>query len=161
MNTKRAIFASGCFWGTDHYMSRVEGVISTTVGYSGGNVPNPTDKQVCYENTGHAEAVEVIYDPEKVSYEDLAKIFFETHDPTQINRQGPDIGDQYRSEIFFVDNEQREIAERLIGELRTKGYPVATKVTQAGMFWPAEDDHQDYYKKNGQLPYCHFYSPRF
>ncbi|NNE34275.1 MAG: peptide-methionine (S)-S-oxide reductase MsrA [Rhodothermales bacterium] len=161
MNTNRAIFASGCFWGTDYYMSRVEGVTSTQVGYIGGDVANPTYKQVCYENTGHAEAVEVLFDPDKVSYEDLTRLFFETHDPTQINRQGPDIGDQYRTEIFYVDHEQKETAERLIDILKSKGYPVATKVTQAGMFWPAEDYHQEYYMKNGQVPYCHFYSPRF
>jgi len=142
-------------------MKRVSGVISTQVGYTGGTVPNPTYKQVCYEKTGHAEAVEVLFDADEVSYEDLTKLFFETHDPTQINRQGPDVGEQYRSEIFYLDESQKETAERLVAELRSLGYPVATRISQAGRFWPAEDNHQNYYGKNGQLPYCHAYTPRF
>jgi peptide methionine sulfoxide reductase msrA/msrB len=159
--TERAIFASGCFWGTEYHLQKVDGVISTTVGYTGGNKKNPTYKEVCTGNTGHAEATEVIYDPAKVSYEELARIFFETHDPTQVNRQGPDIGTQYRSEIFYLDEEQKEIAEKLIGLLEDNGLNVATKVTKASTFWNAEGYHQDYYDNKGSTPYCHFYTKRF
>jgi peptide methionine sulfoxide reductase msrA/msrB len=155
--TERAVFASGCFWGTEYHFQRAEGVISTTVGYTGGHVDNPTYKQVCTDRTGHAEAVEVVYDPTKTSYEKLAKLFFETHDFTQVNRQGPDIGTQYRSGIFYLDDEQKATAEKLIGVLRQKGYKVATEVTAASKFWPAEDYHQDYYNKTRKTPYCHVY----
>ena len=155
--TERAIFASGCFWGTEYHLQRALGVISTTVGYTGGHVDNPTYQQVCTDKTGHAEAVEVIYDPTKTSYEKLAKLFFETHDFTQLNRQGPDIGKQYRSAIFYLNDEQKEIAERLIKTLREKGFDVKTEVTKAGTFWPGEGYHQDYYNKKGSTPYCHIY----
>ena len=159
--TERAIFASGCFWGTEYHLQKTTGVISTTVGYTGGTVENPTYQQVCTDKTGHAEAVEVIYDPLRTSYEKLAKIFFETHDFTQINRQGPDIGTQYRSGIFYIDEKQKEIATKLIEQLKAKEYKVATEVTQAGKFWPAEDYHQDYYQNNGKTPYCHEYRKIF
>ncbi|NNF03084.1 MAG: peptide-methionine (S)-S-oxide reductase MsrA [Rhodothermales bacterium] len=159
--TARAIFASGCFWGTEHYMRRVPGVIETRVGYIGGHVENPTYRQVCSGRTGHAEAVEVIYDPEQTTYEALARLFFETHDPTQVNRQGPDVGEQYRSEVFWLDEHQKEVALGLIERLRRSGLDVATAVTEADRFWPAEDYHQDYYEKNGQSPYCHRYIQRF
>ena len=135
--------------------------ISTTVGYTGGDKDNPTYKEVCNTNTGHTEAVEVIYDPAKVSYEELAILFFETHDPTQMNRQGPDIGSQYRSGIFYLDDEQKEVAEKLIGVLEEKGYNVATELTSASTFWPAENYHQDYYDNKGSTPYCHFYQKKF
>ncbi len=156
----KAIFASGCFWGTEDHLAKVDGVISTTVGYTGGDVKNPTYQEVCYSNTGHAEAVEVVYDPEKVSYEELAILFFETHDPTQVNRQGPDIGSQYRSGIFYLDEDQKATAEKLIAILEDKGYDVATEVTMATKFWPGEDYHQDYYDKKGSRPYCHFYQKK-
>ena len=159
--TARAIFASGCFWGTEYYFQRVPGVISTTVGYTGGHVDNPTYKQVCTDTTGHAEAVEVMYDPSITSYEQLAKLFFETHDFTQLNRQGPDIGKQYRSAIFYLDDEQKQIAEQLIQTLKKKGYDVKTKIEKANKFWPAEQYHQDYYEKTGKLPYCHTYRQIF
>jgi peptide methionine sulfoxide reductase msrA/msrB len=159
--TETAIFASGCFWGTEHWLKKKEGVISTDVGYIGGHVKNPTYKQVCYENTGHAEAVRVVFDPSKVTYEELAILFFETHDPTQVNRQGPDVGDQYRSEIFYTNEKQKEISENLIKKLKRKGYKVATNITKASEFWVAEDYHQDYYQKQGATPYCHFYTKRF
>ncbi|UCD50742.1 MAG: bifunctional methionine sulfoxide reductase B/A protein [Phycisphaerales bacterium] len=155
--TERAIFASGCFWGTEYHLQRVPGAISTAVGYTGGHVDNPTYKQVCTDRTGHAEAVEVVYDPTKTSYEKLARLFFETHDFTQLNRQGPDIGRQYRSGIFYLNDEQKEVAERLVKTLRQKGYDVKTEITAAGKFWPAENYHQDYYNKTGKTPYCHIY----
>jgi peptide methionine sulfoxide reductase msrA/msrB len=159
--TERAIFASGCFWGTEYHLQKVTGVISTTVGYTGGHVDKPTYKQVCTDRTGHAEAVEVIYDPSKTSYEKLAKLFFETHDFTQMNRQGPDIGRQYRSAIFYLNDEQKNTAIKLIEALRKKGFNVKTEVTKAGKFWPAENYHQDYYKNNGKTPYCHIYRKIF
>ena len=159
--TAKAIFASGCFWGTEYYFNKAPGVISTTVGYIGGHVDNPTYKQVCTDRTGHAEAVEVSYDPEVISYEQLAKLFFETHDFTQLNRQGPDIGTQYRSEVFYLDDEQKQIATQLIQTLKTKRHNVKTKITKADKFWPAEDYHQDYYDKTKKLPYCHVYRKIF
>jgi len=159
--TERAIFASGCFWGTEYHLSKVDGVISTTVGYTGGTKDEPTHKEVCTGTTGHAEATEVIYDPLKVSYEELAKLFFETHDPSQVNRQGPDIGTQYRSSIFYINDEQKMVAERLITTLNSKGLNVATEVTKASTFWKAEDYHQDYYDHKGTTPYCHIYTNLF
>ncbi len=159
--TERAIFAGGCFWGVEYYFQRAKGVISTSVGFIGGRTDNPSYKEVCYNDTGHAEAVEVIYDPEVTSYEELAKLFFEVHDPTQVDRQGPDVGEQYRSEIFYLNDEQKAIAEKLIKMLKDKDYKVATKVTKANSFWKAEDHHQDYYNKTGGTPYCHRYTKRF
>ncbi len=158
---EKAIFASGCFWGTEYHMQRASGVISTTVGYTGGHVDNPTYKQVCTDKTGHAEAVEIVYDPAKTDYEKLAKLFFETHDFTQLNRQGPDIGKQYRSAIFYLNDEQKQTAEKLVGILKEKGYKVKTEITPADTFWPAEDYHQDYYNKTQKTPYCHIYRPIF
>jgi len=159
--TQRALFASGCFWGTQYHFQRARGVISTTVGYTGGTVAKPTYKQVCTGATGHAEAVEVIFDPTQTNYEDLARLYFETHDFTQLNRQGPDIGTQYRSAIFYLDERQKSIASTLADILRNKGYDVKTEITPAQKFWPAEEYHQDYYNKNGSTPYCHTYRPLF
>ncbi|MFA5238422.1 MAG: bifunctional methionine sulfoxide reductase B/A protein [Phycisphaerae bacterium] len=158
---EKAIFASGCFWGTEYYLKQAPGVISTTVGYTGGNLDNPTYEQVCNNETGHAEAVEVEYDRTKTSFEELTKLFFETHDFTQFNRQGPDVGMQYRSTIFYSNEQQREIATRLAEELKKKGYDVKTRIVPAGTFWPAEEYHQDYYEKNGSSPYCHIYKKIF
>ena len=158
---RKAYFAGGCFWGVEYFFQNAEGVISTHVGYMGGHKQNPTYEEVSNSTTGHAEALEVVYEPSKTTYEKLAKLFFEIHDPTQINRQGPDIGEQYRSEIFYADNEQKQTAERLIKILKDKGYKVVTRLTKADTFWVGEDYHQDYYKKNGQLPYCHVYTERF
>ena len=151
----RAIFAGGCFWGVEYWFQKVPGVISVTSGYIGGTKPHPTYAEVCSHTTGHAEAVEVRYDPVRVAYETLAKLFFEIHDPTQVDRQGPDVGEQYRSEIFTVDEEQKQVAEKLIHELQARGMHVATKVTPATQFWPAEEYHQNYYAKTGSQPYCH------
>jgi len=159
--TETAIFAGGCFWGVEYYFKRAKGVLSTQVGYVGGHADNPTYKQVCSGMTGHAEAVRVTYDPAQTTYESMAKLFFEIHDPTQVNRQGPDIGAQYRSIVFYQGNQQKAVAEKLIGILKAKGYNVATQVVPADTFWPAEDDHQQYYEKNGQSPYCHIYKNRF
>ncbi len=159
--TARAIFASGCFWGTEYHLQKVPGVLSTSVGYIGGHVKNPTYEQVCSGTSGHAEAVEVLYNPETVSFESLARLFFETHDPTQVNRQGPDIGEQYRSEIFYLNEQQRIESIKLIDLLEQKGLKVATQVSAATEFYPAEKYHQDYYKRKGSTPYCHIYTPRF
>lgn len=156
-----AIFAGGCFWGVEHLMQQQNGVKSVESGYIGGRTDNPTYEEVCSRNTGHAEAVRVTFDPTVVSYEELAKLFFEIHDPTQVDRQGPDIGNQYRSEVFYTTPQQKAIAEKLIGELETKGYDVATKVTPAGTFWMAEKYHQDYYDRKGTQPYCHARVKRF
>ena len=122
---------------------------------------NPTYQQVCTDKTGHAEAVEVIYDPSKTTYEQLAKLFFETHNFTQINRQGPDVGTQYRSAIFYLSEEQKEVATKLVDILKKKGHDVQTKIVPAGKFWPAEKYHKDYYKKASKTPYCHFYKKIF
>ncbi|NIA14400.1 MAG: bifunctional methionine sulfoxide reductase B/A protein [Nitrospiraceae bacterium] len=157
----RAIFAGGCFWGVEHYFREAPGVIETTVGYTGGKTEAPTYKEVCRHGTGHAEAIEVVYDKEETSYEALARLFFEIHDPTQVDRQGPDVGDQYRSAVFYIDEEQKEVAEKLIALLEEKGLKVATNLEKAGKFWPAEDYHQDYYAKNGKKPYCHIRKQRF
>ena len=161
VNVERAVFASGCFWGVEYQLQKVEGVISTTVGYTGGSVKNPTYKQVCTGTTGHAEAVEVLFNPGEVSYEALARIFFETHDPTQIDGQGPDIGTQYRSEIFYTSEEQKATSEKLIALLKQKGLDVVTALTPETTFYGGEEYHQDYYLKSGGTPYCHAYTKRF
>jgi peptide methionine sulfoxide reductase msrA/msrB len=156
-----AIFAGGCFWGVEYFLQKAPGVISVTSGYTGGVVKNPTYKEVCTGNTGHAEAVKIVYDPQITSYEKLLKLFLEIHDPTQVGRQGPDIGDQYRSEIFYMNDAQKKVAEKNLNILKTKGLKIATALTQASEFYPAEGYHQDYYFNNGKLPYCHSYTKRF
>lgn len=161
VKTEKAYFAGGCFWGTEHLLKEIPGVISTRVGYMGGRTKNPTYKQVCEGNTGHAEAVEIVFDPSKTDYETLAKFFFEIHDPTQLNRQGPDVGDQYRSAVFYEDESQKAIALKLIDILKAKGYKVVTEVTKADKFWEAEKYHQDYYEYTGKRPYCHVYKKKF
>ena len=157
----KAYFASGCFWGTEYHFMKAKGVIETTVGYMGGHTQNPTYKEVCTGKTGHAETTEVVFDTTKTSYDDLVKLFFETHDFTQVGGQGPDIGDQYRSVIFFTSEEQKRIAEKYIGILIEKGYKVATILEKAPQFWPAEDFHQEYYDKKHGTPYCHIYRKIF
>ena len=159
--TQKAYFAGGCFWGTEYLLCKAKGVISARVGHMGGHTPNPTYRAVCDDTTGHAETVEVEYDPTQTTYADLARLFFEIHDPTQLDRQGPDMGDQYRSAIFYVDEAQRRTADSLIQILKSKGYDVVTQLSPAGPFWEAEPYHQDYYERNGKQPYCHFYQKRF
>ncbi len=156
-----ALFAGGCFWGVEYYLQKAPGVISVTSGFTGGHVKNPSYREVTTGNTGHAETVKVVYDPDKTSYEKLLRLFLEIHDPTQVGRQGPDIGDQYRSEIFYLNEDQRKIAEKSIAILKEKGLKVATAVTKASEFYEAEGYHQDYYFKNGKTPYCHAYTQRF
>ncbi|MDX2414503.1 MAG: bifunctional methionine sulfoxide reductase B/A protein [Bacteroidales bacterium] len=156
-----AILAGGCFWGVEYYLQNEPGVESVVSGYIGGKVKNPSYKEICTGRTGHAEAVKVVYDPEKVSYEKVVKLFLEIHDPTQMNRQGPDIGDQYRSEIFYMNESQKKIAESLLKVLVDKGLKVVTGLTAASEFYVAENYHQDYYQNNGNRPYCHGYTKRF
>ncbi len=161
MKTEKAIFASGCFWGTEYYFQNAKGVLKTTVGYTGGHKEAATYHDVCSGTTGHAEAVEVLFDPSQTSYEEMAILFFETHNPEHKNRQGPDIGTQYRSAVFYLDDAQKEIAEKLVQTLKEKGHKVVTEVTKAGAFWKAEDKHQQYYTKGGGNPYCHRYVKKF
>lgn len=158
---ERAIFAGGCFWGVEYFLQKAPGVIRTLVGYAGGKTANPSYEQVCQHTTGHAESVEVYYDPLQTSFEKLTRLFFEIHDPTQVDRQGPDVGDQYRSSIFYVNDTQKRTAEKLIKELEANGYKVVTRVEPALTFWPGELYHRDYYLKNGKLPYCHRPVARF
>lgn len=158
---KKAYFASGCFWGTEYYFMKAKGVKHTAVGFMGGHVEHPSYKQVCEKNTGHLETTEVEYDPAETSYEDLVKLFFETHDFTQTNGQGPDIGPQYLSCIFYATPEEKEIAEKYIQILTAKGYKVATMLKPVSTFWKAEDYHQQYYEHKGTTPYCHIYRKLF
>ena len=160
-STQMAYFAGGCFWGVEYMMQKEAGVLDVVSGYMGGNVENPTYEQVCTGSTGHAEVVCIIFEPSKVSYETLAKLFFEIHNPEQIGGQGTDIGDQYRSEIFYIDENQKKIIEKLIATLQQKGYNIATKLSPASTFWKAENYHQNYYQNKGTLPYCHAYEKRF
>ena len=156
-----AYFAGGCFWGVEYYFENEPGVIAAVSGYMGGHVDNPSYKDVSYTNTGHAETVRIAYDPSKTTYEKLAKLFFEIHDPTQVNRQGPDIGDQYRSAVFYSNDSEKKAVDKLIAQLKERGYKVATEVVKAGKFWEAEDYHQNYYEKTGKAPYCHAKVDRF
>ena len=157
----RAVFAGGCFWGVEYFLQQAPGVIRTRVGYTGGKTDHPTYEKVCRHTTGHAEAVEVIFDPLQTSFERLARLFFEIHDPTQLDRQGPDIGDQYRSAIFCANDRQKQVAAKLIRELEGNGYTVVTRLEPASVFWPGEAYHCDYYRRSGKQPYCHRPQGRF
>lgn len=151
----RMFFAGGCFWGVEYLFKQLEGVLDTRVGYMGGKRKNPTYEQVCTGLTGHYETVEVIFDPKKIDEELLVKYFFEIHDFTQEDGQGPDIGEQYKSVIFYTNERQRQVAERIKDQLSQK-YRVTTQIKKASDFWLAEDYHQDYYAKTGKTPYCHY-----
>lgn len=152
---KKAYFAAGCFWGVQYYLGKIDGVVSSSVGYMGGTKENPTYREVCNGDTGHLETVEVVYDPDKVDYSDLAKAFFEIHDFTQRNGQGPDIGSQYLSAVFVQDGSQESVVKDLIDELKARNYKVATTIKYDTVFYRAEDYHQDYYDKKNGTPYCH------
>ena len=158
---QEAFFAGGCFWGVEYWFDKAPGVTLAESGYMGGGAESPTYEQVCTGRTGHAEAVRIVFDPSKTTYEALARLFFEIHDPTQVNRQGPDIGQQYRSAVFYANDEQRKSAEKLVRELEARGYKVATQIEPAGEFWKAEGYHQDYYDHKGSTPYCHAKVSRF
>ena len=154
---EKATFAAGCFWGVEATFRQMPGVISTRVGYTGGKTGNPTYKEVCTDRTGHAEAVEVEFDPAKVPYADLLKVFWENHDPTQVNRQGPDWGSQYRSAIFFHSPEQQtqaQASKESLEKAHRYSKPIATEIVPAVTFYPAEDYHQQYLEKRG-LASCH------
>ena len=155
MNIKKAYFAAGCFWGVEYHFEKLEGVITAVSGYMGGHIKDPNYEMVCSGLTGHLEVVEITYDESIVSFETLAKLFFEIHDFTQVDRQGPDIGDQYRTEIFYTKENQKLIALELLDVLKGKGFKPATKLTLAPKYWKAENYHQDYYKKQRGQPYCH------
>jgi len=160
-DTEEAIFAAGCFWGVEYYFKKLPGVLKAEVGYTGGHLADPSYNDVCRGDSGHVEALRVIYDPNLLNYEQLTKYFFEIHNPTQKNGQGPDLGGQYLSMIFYYNEAQQKIAEQLIGELEKKGLAIATKLAPVTTFWRAEDYHQAYYQKMGKEPYCHRYEKRF
>jgi peptide-methionine (S)-S-oxide reductase len=152
MTTEKAAFAAGCFWGVEAAFRQIPGVVATTVGYTGGHTQNPTYQEVCSDRTGHAEAVQVEFDPARVSYEQLLEVFWNEHDPTQVNRQGPDIGTQYRTAVFFYSPEQKAAVERSKKALEQSGRygrPVATEIVPAPEFFPAEEYHQRYLEKRG------------
>lgn len=156
-NTTQATFGSGCFWCSEAVFSDLEGVSRVEPGYSGGKVADPTYEQVCTDTTGHAEVAQVTYDPSVLSYRDLLEVFFSTHDPTTPNRQGADEGTQYRSVIFYADDDQRKQAQAIIKELSDEKVfrsPIVTEVTPLVAFYPAEDYHRDYYRRNPNQPYC-------
>lgn len=161
MTESTAYYAGGCFWGVEHLFQSKQGVLNAVSGYMGGTKNDPTYQEVCTGTTGHLEVVEITYDPEQTSFEDLTKFFFEIHDPTQANGQGPDIGPQYLSAVFYTSDEERLIVAKLIDQLVEKGYNVVTKLIPAEKFWEAEEYHQDYYIKKNQQPYCHRYQKRF
>jgi len=160
-NIKKAYFAGGCFWGVEYYLEKEPGVITVTSGYMGGDLENPTYKDVSSGNSGHVELVEVEYDANRVSYEKLARLFFEIHDPEQSDGQGPDIGSQYLSVIFISNGKEQRIVEKLITLLKKNGFKVATKMRKKEVFYKAEEYHQNYYNIKGYKPYCHGYVKRF
>ncbi|MGD8373624.1 MAG: peptide-methionine (S)-S-oxide reductase MsrA [Candidatus Woesebacteria bacterium] len=151
LHTDKALFAAGCFWGVEQAFYKTPGVVETEVGYTGGHTQNPTYEQVCSQTTGHAETVQVTYNPAKVTYQQLLDVLFDIHDPTQVDRQGPDVGSNYRSAIFYLDDQQKHAAQRYIENLNSSGKyhaPVTTEVSAATKFWPAEEYHQKYFLKH-------------
>ena len=159
IKTDTATFATGCFWCTEAIFQQLEGVISATSGYSGGHVQNPTYKEVCEGTTGHAEVIQIVYDPAKISFDELLRAFWESHDPTTLNRQGNDVGPQYRSVVFYHNAEQKEKTERYKEQLNQSnafGKPIVTEISPFTIFYKAENYHQDYYNNNGSQPYCNF-----
>lgn len=157
MTLSTATFGNGCFWCTEAVFQRVEGVHSVVSGYTGGLIKNPAYREVCAGRTGHAEALEIKFDPAVVSYEELLEIFWKTHDPTTLNRQGNDVGTQYRSAIFYHDQTQKELAEHYKTKLDAAGIfasPIVTEITEASVFYPAEEDHQNFYNAHPEQGYC-------
>jgi peptide-methionine (S)-S-oxide reductase len=155
--TDTATFATGCFWCTEAIFQELKGVIKVTSGYSGGHISNPSYEQVCAGTTGHAECLQVVYDPKVISFDELLEVFWESHDPTSLNRQGNDVGTQYRSAVFYHDEEQRQKAEHYKDELnknKTYSKPIVTEITKFTTFYPAENYHQDYFRLHGSQPYC-------
>ena len=161
LDTRELIVAGGCFWGVDYHLRRIPGVLTVEVGYCGGALPNPSYSDICTGKTGHYEAVRVLFDVNRTNIHDVLKRFFEIHDPTQAEGQGPDIGHQYQSAVFYHTQEEHDEAVSLIQQLEKKGYHVVTKLLPADIFWPAETYHQDYYTKQGIGPYCHQPVERF
>lgn len=158
---QEVIVAAGCFWGVQYYFNQLDGVVKTEVGYIGGETNSPTYNDVCTGSSGHYEGLRIVYDVAKIDYASVIKYFFEIHDPTQQNGQGPDIGAQYKSAIFYYDLQQKDIAIESISILINNGYDIATKLLPVDVFWRAEDYHQDYYSKNYKTPYCHKYVKKF
>ena len=160
-DTKEVIVAAGCFWGVEHYLKKLDGILFAESGYCGGDEQNPDYKNVCVGNTGYLEVVRVVFDTNKISLEAMLKYFFEIHDFTQTNGQGPDIGAQYKSAIFYYDEQQKLVAENLVNILIEKGYKVATSIREIKPYYVAEDYHLDYYLRNGSIPYCHSHTKIF
>jgi len=159
MNTQQATFGGGCFWCTEAIFQTIQGVMSVTSGYTGGQIPNPTYEQICNGNTGHAEVIQLEYDADEVSYDELLLVFFRTHDATTLNRQGNDVGTQYRSVIFYYNNDQKQQAEAMIGRLTSEQVfdkPIITEITPVSEFYKAEEYHQNYFNDNTMKPYCAF-----
>ena len=157
--TDTATFGTGCFWCTEAIFEQLDGVLKVSSGYTGGHVNNPTYKEVCDGTTGHAEVVQIVYDPAKITFDELLEVFWQTHDPTTLNRQGNDVGTQYRSAIFYHNDEQKQKAEKYKAELNTSGAfnkPIVTEITPSSKFYVAENYHQDYYNNNGSQPYCYY-----
>lgn len=161
LDTEEAIVAGGCFWGVEHYLHQIPGVLKVISGYTGGHIVEPDYEKVCSGTSGHYEAVRVVYDRDLTSYHDVLKRFFEIHDPTQRDGQGPDLGQQYQSAVFYFNEEQHHEAASLMQLLQNRGYQVATKLKAAEVFWPAEEYHQDYYSRHHKTPYCHHPVKRF
>lgn len=155
---EKAVFAAGCFWGVEALFQELDGVVETTVGYTGGWTENPTYKEICHKETGHAEAIEILYNPARISYEELLNYFWRLHDPTTPNRQGPDRGTQYRSAIFYYTPEQQASAKKIKSAAQKKwNKPIVTEICEGGIFHRAEEYHQDYFKKSGGHPAgCHY-----